>query len=298
METKLIQTFITVAELNSFSQAAKKLGYSQPTVSLQIKQLEEELHVPLFERVGHTIKLTEQGHQKLMMAQAIHHELQAFITPKTDSYQGSVHIAMADSLCDPLITKHFQQFHEQYPHIDWIITTGGTFDMYSMIDHNQVDIVCTLDDHLYDMTHLVTNEEKIPCHFVASKHHALAHQKNISIEQLMHYDFILTEKNMSYRRKLDTLLAQKQLEIKPILEFASTQDICEIILQNVGISFLPDFVVEPYIEKHEIVYLDIPEIQLHVWKQIFIHKEKWISPVLQATIDFLSNIHLQKKSLL
>ena len=101
---------------------------------------------------------------------------------------------------------------------------------------------------------------------------------------------------MSYRRKLDTLLAQKQLEIKPILEFASTQDICEIITQNVGISFLPDFVVEPYIEKHEIVYLDIPEIQLHVWKQIFIHKEKWISPVLQATIDYLSNIHLQKKN--
>ena len=126
--------------------------------------------------------------------------------------------------------------------------------------------------------------------------HYVANQKMISVEQLIQYDFILTEKNMSYRRKLDTLLAQKQLEIKPILEFASTQDICEIITQNVGISFLPDFVVEPYIEKHEIVYLDIPEIQLHVWKQIFIHKEKWISPVLQATIDYLSNIHLQKKN--
>ena len=110
MDTKLIQTFITVAELNSFSKAAKKLGYSQPTVSQQIHQLENELHVPLFERVGHTIKLTEQGHQKLMMAQAIHHEMQVFITQKEDTYQGSVHIAMADSLCDPLITKHFQQF--------------------------------------------------------------------------------------------------------------------------------------------------------------------------------------------
>lgn len=293
MDSKLIETFITVSELSSFSKAAKKLGYSQPTVSLQIQQLEQELQVPLFERVGHTIKLTEAGHKKLMMAQAIHQSLQTFATQKEDSYKGSVHIAMADSLCAPLITQHFQYFHKQYPHIDWVITTGGTDDMYSMIDHNQVDIVCTLDEHLYDTNHLVTNEEKIPCHFVANIHHPLAGLTNISMEELIQYDFILTEKNMSYRRKLDTILAKNHLEIHPILEIASTQDICEIIAQKVGISFLPDFVTMPYIKKHELVYLNIADIQLHVWKQIFIHKEKWISPILQATIDYLSNISLQ-----
>ena len=61
MDLKNLITFIQVAELSSFSHAGEKLGYSQPTISVQIKQLEKELGVPLFERIGHTVRLTDKG---------------------------------------------------------------------------------------------------------------------------------------------------------------------------------------------------------------------------------------------
>lgn len=69
MELKNLESFIQVAELGSFTKAAKRLGYTQSTVSFQIRQLEEELGVPLFERIHHTVKLTAKGRSVQRLAQ-------------------------------------------------------------------------------------------------------------------------------------------------------------------------------------------------------------------------------------
>ena len=61
MDLRSLQIFIEVAELNSFTQAGERLGYSQPTISFQIRQLEQELGIPLFDRIGHTVSLTDAG---------------------------------------------------------------------------------------------------------------------------------------------------------------------------------------------------------------------------------------------
>ena len=71
MEIRHLLTFIHVAELNSFSKAAQSLGYSQSTVSFQIKQLEDELNCLLFERINHTISLTKKGQELLAYAHTI-----------------------------------------------------------------------------------------------------------------------------------------------------------------------------------------------------------------------------------
>ena len=61
MDVKNLETFVMVNELKSFTLAAQRLGYTQSTVSFQIKQLEKELSIPLFERIGHTVTLTNEG---------------------------------------------------------------------------------------------------------------------------------------------------------------------------------------------------------------------------------------------
>ena len=76
MDLRSLNTFIQVAESNSFTRAAEKLGYSQPTISVQIKQLEKELGVTLFDRIGHTIRLTDRGRDVLLHAQRICHMCQ------------------------------------------------------------------------------------------------------------------------------------------------------------------------------------------------------------------------------
>ena len=66
MELKNLETFIQVAELSSFTKAADKLGYSQSTISFQIKQLETSLDTQLFERINHTVTLTQRGKEILL----------------------------------------------------------------------------------------------------------------------------------------------------------------------------------------------------------------------------------------
>ena len=71
MELRNLITFINVAELGSFTKAALQLDYSQSTISFQIKQLEDELGCLLFERINHTITLTERGHELISYAHQI-----------------------------------------------------------------------------------------------------------------------------------------------------------------------------------------------------------------------------------
>ena len=76
MDLRNLNLFIEAAELGSFTRAGEKLGYSQPTVSFQIKQLEKELGVQLFDRIGHTVTLTDAGRDALVYAKEICHMCQ------------------------------------------------------------------------------------------------------------------------------------------------------------------------------------------------------------------------------
>ena len=101
MDLKNIRTFIYVAELANFTKAAELLGFSQSTVSFQIKQLENELNVKLFERINHTVKLTEQGRGFLKYAHEMDKLTQEMAVQLREEKEitGHIRVAMADSLC-------------------------------------------------------------------------------------------------------------------------------------------------------------------------------------------------------
>ena len=294
MDLQSINIFIQVAELNSFTKAGESLGFSQPTISFQIKQLEKELGVQLFDRIGHTIKLTDAGREALKYAQKIYRTVQemSLVENKKSEISGLVRLAMADSLCTPLIANWFSAFKNKYPKIALNIKTAGTGDLFNLIDHNEADIVCTLDSHIYDTNYVILNEEKIGVHFVVSADNQLAKENIVSIEKLKDQSFLLTEKGMSYRRILDEELAKKSLEIKPVLEMGSADILCKLVQDNVGISFLPDYVTQKAVETGSIVRLKVKDFEFDVWKQLIHHKDKWISPAMQVVIDDIADVTL------
>ena len=128
MDIRGLSIFIEVAELGSFTRTGEKLGYSQPTISFQIKQLEKELGVQLFDRIGHTVTLTDAGRDALNYAQNICHLSQEMIlgSEARQVPSGVLRIGMADSLCEPLIAGRFGAFREQYPMVSLNINTGDT----------------------------------------------------------------------------------------------------------------------------------------------------------------------------
>ena len=104
----------------------------------KIKQLEQELQTPLFERIGHTVSLTNKGKELLQYAQKIYQLMEEMNTSsqKDSILQGNLRIGMADSLCHPIIVKNFANFKEQYPNISLTISTASTSELYKLLDES------------------------------------------------------------------------------------------------------------------------------------------------------------------
>ena len=287
MDTKNLTTFIYVAELRSFTKAADRLGFSQSTVSFQIKQLETELNCQLFERINHTVHLTEKGREVLEYAHQINRmtrELKDSMKEEVSS--GYIRLAMADSLCTSLLSRDFLRFRELYPNISLKIIAAGTEEMFRLMNHNEADAILTLDNHIYNTEYRILREEKVHTFFVAGAGTRIASASSLSIEELLLQPFILTEKGMSYRRLLEEKLAELSLEVQPVLEIGSTALICSLVEQGAGISFLPEYVIKDRVKAGTLVCLPVSGLEIHVWKQLLYHRNKWVSPQMERVLKY------------
>lgn len=289
MELRNLITFIHVAELGSFTKAAEQLGYSQSTVSFQIKQLEDELDCLLFERINHTITLTQRGSELVSYAhrvRALTEEFKEGLEEDKGS-SGHIHIVTPDSVCDDMINRNYIDFHNKYPLISVKFTTADTSVMFDMLDHNEADVIITLDSHSYHKDYIIAKEEPVSMHFVANANSKFAKAENLSINDIVNEPFILTEYGQGYRRVFDKELAKKSIDITPVLEIGRTDIITSLIAQGNMISFLPDFVTNEMIKSDQLCYLDICDMNIDIWKQLIYHKNKWLSKSLKTYIDYI-----------
>ncbi len=289
MELRNLVTFIHVAELGSFTKAAQQLGYSQSTISFQIKQLEEELDCLLFERINHTITLTERGHELVSYAHQIRALMDEFREkPNKESHiSGHIHIVTPDSICEEMVNGHYFDFHNRYPLISVRFSTADTSAMFDMLDRNEADLIITLDCHSYHKDYVIAKEEKLPIHFVTNSNSKFAGQKGLSIRDIANEPFVLTEYGQGYRRAFDSELVRRSIDITPVLEIGRTDMITSVLAKSNMISFLPDFVTKPLVDAGVLCYLDICDMNIEIWKQLIYHKNKWISKSLKALIEYI-----------
>lgn len=288
MELRNLVTFIHVAELGSFTKAAEQLGYSQSTVSFQIKQLEEEIGCLLFDRINHTITLTERGHELVSYAHGVRALMDEFKESlNKEELMGSIHIVTPDSICDDMINSNYIDFHNKFPSISIRFTTGDSALMLNMLDHNEADLIITLDSRLFNKDYVIAKEEPLSMHFVASTSSKFAGVKELSINDIINEPFILTEYGQGYRRVFDRELAKMSLEITPVLEIGRTDIITTMIAKNNMLSFLPDFVTKDFVDAGVLCYLDVRDIHIDIWKQLIYHKNKWLSKSMKTFIDYV-----------
>ncbi len=289
MELRNLITFIHVTELGSFTKAAEQLDYSQSTVSFQIKQLEDELGCLLFERINHTITLTQRGRDLVEYAHKVRALTEEFKENLEEEKKcsGHIHLVTPDSLCDAMITRNYIDFHKKYPDISVKFTTADTSVMFDMLDHNEADVIMTLDSHSYHKDYVIAKEEPVSMHFVANPKSRFAGKKNLSVKDIINEPFILTEYGQGYRRVFDKELAKKSLEITPILEIGRTDMITSLISQGDMLSFLPDFVTNDLIESGDLCYLNVCDMNIEIWKQLICHKNKWMSKALKTLLNYI-----------
>ena len=290
MEIRNLITFVQVAELNSFTKAAKALDYSQSTVSFQIKQLENELDCLLFERINHTISLTEKGKELLAFARQIRYLTDEFNQKLSGSSElkGFLRIVTADSLCEDMILTNYLDFHKKYPGISLRYIPADTEAMFSILDSNEADIMLSLDRHTYHHDYIIAKEEPVDLNFVTGANSPYATDRELSLSDIAELPMILTEQGIGYRRILEEFMTRENLSLEPIMEIGRTDVIVAMLERGVGVSFLPDFVTRKKVEEGTLAYLNVKGVRAQIWKQLIYHKNKWVTKSLKALIDYIS----------
>ena len=279
MEFREIATFLQAAQLKSFSKAAKKLNYSQGTVTIQIKNLEEELGVRLFDRIGKQISLTERGEQFYQYAVTLMKDLEEIKCSLSDTREltGSLALGTIESLCSSLLPPILSEYHRRFPKVNVSVAIDSPKALLDKLNDNSLDIVYFLDKRISDRRWIKVLEKPEDIVFAASSVHPLAGRSSLKLDEVISHPFLLTEKAASYRHILDQYLAAYGKQIRPVLEIGNTDFIVHMLRENAGISLLPFFSVRRDIEAGSLAALNVKGFHMQVWRQIVYHKDKWIT---------------------
>ena len=246
MEIRNILTFLKVAGTQNFSKAAEQLGYSQSAVTIQIQQLEKELGTQLFERIGKRVYLTEKGQEFIGYASEIMRVTNEALTFAGEEHttRGTLKIGGVESTCTALLPELLLQYHRLYPEVEVIIKSGATENLMDLAKSDEIDLIFTLDKKIYSSQWMCAAERVEDTIFVTSDR-VFAQKSNIHlIQHLAKAAFLLTETGAAYRYELEQMLAEKEIEIVPVLEIGNTETIINLLKRGMGISFLPEFTVK------------------------------------------------------
>ena len=288
MEIRQLATFIRVAQFKSFSRAAESLGYSQSAVTVQIRQLEEELNTRLFDRMGKRIALTDTGERFFSHAcDVISQVNQARMSvAATTELHGTLHIGTIESLTCLKLPAVLHRYRQHHPKVSIHITVGEPEELIEQMERGELDMIYVLDEPLYSNNWHKLMEQREEIVFVASASlgEALG-GRELTTEELVQYPFFLTEQD-NYRRVLNRRLAARRCILTPSLECSDTSFLIRMLEIDRGVSFLPWYAVEGSVRQGKLVRLSVADCYISLYRQIFCHKEKWRTREMDEFVRF------------
>jgi LysR family transcriptional regulator, low CO2-responsive transcriptional regulator len=283
-----LKVFETVARLTSITRAAEELSLTQPTVSMQIKQLTQNVGVPLFEQIGKKLYLTQSGQELLITCREIFDRLSRFEMKIADFQgmkQGKLKIATITT------TKYFMPraiapFCKLYPGVDVALEITNHERVLERLNENLDDlyIISKIPDRLDVALHPFLEN---PLVVIAPKSHPLAQEKNIPISKLQNEAFIMRERGSGTRAAVEQLFAKHGVSVKVRLELGGNEAIKQAIGVGLGISVLSRHTFTAEAAMSGLTILDVQHfpIERH-WYAIY-PADKQLSLVASTFFDFL-----------
>ena len=242
MELRQLKYFITSADMLNFTEAARQCFITQSTLSQQIKQLETELGVQLFERIGKRVFLTETGRDFLPYARQTVADADygvQRIKDIEDLKTGRLCIGTTFGL-SALITDAIARFSEQYPEIHLEVMFLKQDELIEAVRERKVDFALTFE--MMEKDDLLTEQPVKTYHLCAivSDQNPLAQQATVSLRQLADYNICTPARGMNARRMFDSLTNKKGIELQPKLEINEIHTLLHLVRTGRWVAILVD----------------------------------------------------------
>ncbi|MDD2902519.1 MAG: LysR family transcriptional regulator [Syntrophales bacterium] len=292
MELRQLKTFQTVAKLLNFNRAAEILNYSQSAVSAQIKLLEEELRVPLFDRLGKSVRLTEAGHLLVQYSQKmldIEKETLAKVSGGEEP-QGSISIRIPQSIATYLLPSVLSEFHSRFPKVGLDISSCAYHSLSQELKTGLIDAAFLLADSIPFAELKAEVLSIVPIVIVASPNHPLAKQAAIHLGDLTGQAIFLPKHDCSYKMIFEQILTEEKVDSATIIELNSIEAIKQCVIKGIGMTMIPRMSVVHEISQNKLTILRWSEENLETAILMIWHKDKWLSPTLQAFMDTVREV--------
>ncbi|MCQ6562369.1 LysR family transcriptional regulator [Paenibacillus mendelii] len=256
MELRQLEYFIAVCDELHFSRASEKLCTTQSNLSQQIKLLEAELGVPLFDRMGKRIALTDAG--KVMLEQSRHvfahiEFARGAIAEMKDLQGGSLTIGVLTGDADLLFDALLVEFHRTYPNLS--LSVIESTKVPEQVTAGTVDIgVTTTPAPDERMTVLPLFHEEFA--LAVRTDHPLAKEKTLAFNQLQHLKLVMFAADHQVRQLVDRYGMQEGFRLKPHIETTTLSSLLSLVEQGIGACVLPRLLLEG-LNKKEIAILSL-----------------------------------------
>ncbi len=195
MADRRLKIFHTVARLLNFTKAAEELHMTQPAVTFQIRQLEEQFNTRLFDRTHNKVTLTDVGKQVFSYAERIlklYEDMTRSITEMTGDVSGSVTLGASTTIAEYMLPLLIGEFKNKFPEVMINLRESNTEDIVSMVENNDIDL--GIVEGSVNNKNLLVEKCKVD-HLVVimPNGHVLAEQKNLRVEDFIAYPFIARE---------------------------------------------------------------------------------------------------------
>lgn len=286
MELRQLRTFAAVARELSFTRAAAELGYVQSAVTAQVKALEKELDVRLFDRLARRVVLTDAGKDLLGYAVRmldLSEEARAAVSQKDGGgVGGALEVGASETLCVYRLPGVFRAFRSHFPGVDLRFRPVPYADLKGLVREGSLDVAFLLEEPVEDEDLVAETLVREPLVLVAPPDHALAKRSWVGLADLGGEPMLLTDPGCSYRRSFEREMAKAGAGPGKVLEFDSVEAIKRCAVAGLGVSVLPEVTVRGELERGELVALRQRGAETTVDTQVVRHGGRWLSPAVRA----------------
>ena len=287
MDLRQLEYFQMVSRLNNITRAAERLHVAQPSVTVAIKKLEDELGIQLFDRSQKKITLTSEGKVFLKRVEAILANIEDAVIEMQD-YQGlakgMIKLGVPPMIGSFIFPEIFAGFRKIYPNIDFVITEDGSISVRELLEQGDLDlgIIILREESKFLDTVIIQENQIVAC---LPLDHPLANSTKISFDDLKHEKFIMLKEDTFHRRAVLEACDKSGYYPEIILSSSQTETIRALVANGLGVSFLLDSIAQRKKDLASIPLEDPIKINISLaWK-----KDKYLSVASQTFIEFIKN---------
>lgn len=284
-----IRIFETVAQYESYTRAAEILHMTQPAVSMQIKQIEEDIGIELFERRGKRMCLSTVGKDLLQYTSRVlqsYNDMMVALDDIKEVHGGHLVVSVATT-ANYFVTQLLAEFSRQHDGINITLDVTNRNRLLEQLENYEPDLVIMGEPpkgYNLQSERLMDN----PLVMIACPLHEFVGQHK-KLKDVLGERFIMREKGSGTRGAIERHLAQYKAVCSSTLEMRSNETIKHAVEAGLGLGIVSLHTIQPELDAGRLVVLDVEHFPIHRHWHIVIRKGKRLSPVARAFREFVMN---------